>query len=288
MMQAQVLSAVLNEVKILRTINYGQKYITDLKYSYNGNVCVSVINMKNGTPIWHISSHRVSFGQRRGIRSSINFLTSHGSCMCLRREGLRYLFLKNGCLMSSDKDMRINKFWPSSDELLGEYTPNGLAVCRSGAILVSLWNHQVHDRSLGKVIKVSSGGSKALEIETDKNRPLFICPTYIAENGNEDICVSDVNTVVVTDAGGFLRFRYTAAQSDPQFDPYGICCDSKNNIIVADMVKNRIHMIDQNSELLRYIHYSDMSMPRVLCIDEEDNLYVGEWLSEEIKVLSPQ
>ncbi|XP_062583826.1 uncharacterized protein LOC134245565 [Saccostrea cucullata] len=182
----------------------------------------------------------------------------------------------------------FNRFWPLHDELTTGYTPNGLAVCKSGAILACLWNHQVHKRSQGKVLKLSLGGVKLFEIETDKNRPLFICPTYITENGNEDICVSDVNAVVVTDAGGFLRFRYTGAQSDPQFDPFGICCDSKNNLIVADMVKNRIHMIDQNGKLLHYIHYSDIHMPRALCIDEDDNLYVGEWSSEDIKVLALQ
>ncbi|XP_062608052.1 uncharacterized protein LOC134269881, partial [Saccostrea cucullata] len=174
------------------------------------------------------------------------------------------------------------------DEPLNRYTPNGIAACRSGSILVSLWNHQVHDRSLGKVLKLSQTGSKLLEIETDKNRPLFICPTYIAENRNGDICVSDVNAVVVTDAGGLLRFRYTGTQSDPQFDPYGICCYSRKNIIIADMLKNRIHMIDQNGNLIHFIHYNHVHMPRALRIDKHDNLYVGEWLSEEIKVLSLQ
>ncbi|XP_062608054.1 uncharacterized protein LOC134269882 [Saccostrea cucullata] len=159
-------------------------------------------------------------------------------------------------------------------------------MCKLGAILVCLWNNQVHDRSIGKVLKLSHTGIRVFEIKTDKNRPLFICPTYLTENGNEDIYVSDVNAVVVTDTRGFLRFRYTGAQSDPQFDPYGICCDSKNNIIVADMVKNRIHMIDQNGELLHYIQYKDMHMPRALCINKHDILYVGEWMSEEIKVLS--
>ncbi|XP_062596453.1 uncharacterized protein LOC134257894 [Saccostrea cucullata] len=181
-----------------------------------------------------------------------------------------------------------NPFLTLGNEQLNGYIPNGIALCKSGSLLVCMWNHQVHDRSLGKVLKLSLQGDKRFEIETNKNRPLFICPTYITENGNGDICVSDVNAVVVTDAGGFLRFRYTGTKSDPQFDPYGICCDSKNNIIVADMVKNRIHMTDQNGELLHFIQYVDMHMPRALCIDEDDNLYVGEWSSEEIKVLSLQ
>lgn len=66
-----------------------------------------------------------------------------------------------------------------------------------------------------------------LQISMDKNQPLYICPTYIAENGNGDICVSDVKAVVVTDAGGMLRFRYKGNFRESNFDPYGICCDSK-------------------------------------------------------------
>uniref|UniRef100_K1P9E2 Uncharacterized protein n=1 Tax=Magallana gigas TaxID=29159 RepID=K1P9E2_MAGGI len=78
----------------------------------------------------------------------------------------------------------------------------------------------------------------------DKNIPLLICPTYIAENGNGDICVSDVRAVVVTDAGGMLRFRYQGNTRGSNFDPYGICCDSWCTIIVADMKNDKIHVLD--------------------------------------------
>ncbi|XP_062588689.1 uncharacterized protein LOC134250341 [Saccostrea cucullata] len=270
-MQAQVLSATVNRVEIVRTINYGQRYIIDLKCAYKGQVCVSVLNMKSSDS---------SFELRKG---PIYFFSTYGSCLCFHVYG-------NVVFWNATKRSLGTNYsqWHTLDELSTGYTPKGMAACKSGAVLVCLWNQQVHNRSLGKVLKLSQNGRKQFEISTDKNRPIFICPTYIAENGNGDICVSDVNAVIVTDAGGFLRFRYTGAQSDPQFDPYGICCDSKNNIIVADMVKNRIHVINQNGELLHYIQYKDMHKPRALCIDEDDNMYVGEWLSEEIKVLSLQ
>ncbi|XP_062583820.1 uncharacterized protein LOC134245558 [Saccostrea cucullata] len=272
-MQAQVLSAIVNRVKIVRTIKYRQKYIIDLKHAGAGRVCVSVLNTK---------SDDSSYELRNG---PIHIYSTFGSCFC-------FISLTNFVLWDASNRSWAGSYssWPTLhvDELSSGYTPNGITACKSGAFLVSFWNQQVHDRSLGKVLKLSKKGRKQFEIGTDKNRPLFICPSYITENGNGDICVSDVNAVVVTDAGGFLRFRYTGAQSDPQFDPYGICCDSKNNIIVADMVRNRIHSIDENGELLHYIQYKDMNMPRALCIDEHDNLYVGEWLSEKIKVLSLQ
>jgi hypothetical protein len=92
--------------------------------------------------------------------------------------------------------------------------------------------------------------------------------------------------VVVTDGGGMLRFRYTGRPGDPQFDPYGICCDSRCNIITANMKNDKIHVIDQDGGFLHYIQYDGMKKPRALCIDENDQLYVGEWDSDVIKVIS--
>ncbi|XP_061180843.1 uncharacterized protein LOC133189507 [Saccostrea echinata] len=281
MMQAQVISAVVNPIS--KTINCGQKYIFDLEYVTNESLCVSVVNTKD------IASFR------KFDNGSFRFFSTRASYLCfVRSGGIEYfIFSENGylyCWKAGSHEQKPVNYWCLADsELWKGYAPNGIASCKSGGILVSLWNKQMLERSLGKVIKLSLNDHIIrLEIEIDKNRPLFTCPTYITENGNEDVCVSDVNAVVVTDAGGLLRFRYKGLSDDSQFDPYGICSDSQNNIIIADMMKNRIHMIDQNGEFLHYIQYRDMNRPRALCIDEDDNLYVGEWSSEEIKVLSRQ
>lgn len=95
-------------------------------------------------------------------------------------------------------------------------------------------------------------------------------PTYIAENGNGDICFSDVRAVVDTDAGGMLRFRYQGNSSDSNFDAYGNCCDSSCNIIVADMKNNKLHMAEQDGEFLYHIIYQEIRMPWALCIDKND------------------
>lgn len=163
-----------------------------------------------------------------------------------------------------------------------DYSPQGLTVLESGDVLICLWNNKVGLQSSGKVISIDWG----FEIFTDKNRPLYVCPTYIAENGNRDICVSDVNAVVVTDAGGKLRFRYQGNSGSSNFDPYGICCDSKSNIIVADMKNDKIHVVDKEGEFLHHVIYDGIKMPRALCIDENDNVYVGEWDTDCIKVIS--
>lgn len=64
-------------------------------------------------------------------------------------------------------------------------TPQGIALSINGGILTCFWNNETGERSFGKVVKLD----KYFEIFTDKNRPLYVCPTHITENGNADISV---------------------------------------------------------------------------------------------------
>ena len=121
----------------------------------------------------------------------------------------------------------------------------------------------------------------------DKNRPLLVCPTYLKENGNSDICMSDVGSVVITDAGGMLRFRYWgASRRNINFEPYGLCCDSVFNIIIVDIKNDRIHVIDKDGGFLHFVRYEGMKKPRALCIDKNANVCIGEWNTTSIKVIS--
>lgn len=238
----------------------------------------------------------ISLNQKRDLGISV---VKNGQSLPVRfysPYGL-YIALQDETLICATKDSVLKGgaiFWPvlrtynnplilaaGCSPVLG-YTPQGITVCKSGDILVCLWNNEIGDRSLGKVISVIED----FQISTDKNHPLYICPTYIAENGNGDICVSDVRAVVVTDAGGMLRFRYQGNSSAINFDPYGICCDSKCNIIVADMKNDTIHMVAKDGTFLYHVTYNGIKMPRAICIDQSDNVYVGEWDTDVIKVIS--
>lgn len=179
-------------------------------------------------------------------------------------------------------DNRCYKIWPEAcvqeedpiafGSLPKEgFSPQGLAFRKLGGFLICLWNNKVGQRSYGKVIVID--GNPNFQIFTDKNTPLYVCPTYISE------------AVVVTDAGGMLRFHYQGNSRESNFDPYGICCDSSCNIIVADMKNNKIHVIDKDGAFLYHVTYERMKMPRALCIDENDNVYVGEWDSDAVKVI---
>ncbi|XP_078329818.1 uncharacterized protein LOC111114751 [Crassostrea virginica] len=288
--QAQALAAA--KYKLLSEIPLHQNQcIADLTYGGNGNIGISV----KRTPVLEDMLPKLYFPENLDSKVSTKVLSYNG-------DYLGFQFMKNGNRQTRNgvvqgtmtsvyvSVLRYNyedliQVWPPIEKKFdrnNDFTPQGIVATRSGSILICLWNNRVDERSLGKV--VSEQGF--YEIFTDKNKPLFICPTYIAENGNGDICVSDVGAVVVTDAGGMLRFRYQGISANSNFEPYGLCCNSACNIIVADMKNDRIHVIDKDGGFLYTVQYEGIKMPRALCIDEKDNVYVGEWNTDSIKVLS--
>ena len=197
----------------------------------------------------------------------------------------------NNIICDMDRYHEGNVLWSHTQQgssLHPGFSQQGMAVCKSGEILISLWNNEIGKRSIGKVISLTRNFIMVedFEIFMDKNRPLLTCPTCLKENGNGDICVSDVGSVVVTDAAAMLRFRYQGVSGNSNFEPYGLCCDSLCNIIIADMKNDKIHVIDKDGSFLHYVRYEGIKMPRALCIDENDNVYVGEWNTTSIKVIS--
>ena len=75
--------------------------------------------------------------------------------------------------------------------------------------------------------------------------------------------MSDVGSVVITDAGGMLRFRYWGAlRRNINFEPYGLCCDSVFNIIIVDIKNDRIHVIDRDGGFLHFVRYEGMKKSR--------------------------
>lgn len=162
--QAQVSTSL--RYTVLKTIPLKQHvYVFDISLNQKGDVGISVV--KNGQSL------------------PVRFYSPYGL----------YIALQDETLICATKDSVLKGgaiFWPvlrtynnplilaaGCSPVLG-YTPQGITVCKSGDILVCLWNNEIGDRSLGKVISIIED----FQISTDKNRPLYICPTYIAENGN--------------------------------------------------------------------------------------------------------
>lgn len=51
------------------------------------------------------------------------------------------------------------------------------------------------------------------------------------------------------------------------------------------MKNNKINLIDKDGVFFYYVIYEGMKMFWVLCIDEDDNVYVGEWDFDVVKVI---
>ncbi|XP_061182186.1 tripartite motif-containing protein 2-like [Saccostrea echinata] len=150
----------------------------------------------------------------------------------------------------------------------------------NGDLLVGM----VKDRE-GKVTRYNKTGKELQNIHRDnKGQGLYSYPFYITENINGDICTSEYEkAVVVVNKSGQHRFSYKGQGS--VFRPYGICTDVLGHILVCDLYN--VHLLDQDGEFLSLLLTPhQVSSPVSVCVDDENNLYVGQSGNNTVKVSS--
>lgn len=128
-------------------------------------------------------------------------------------------------------------------------------------------------------------------------------PCLITENINGDIIATDgvFRKVVAVDSDGRDRFTYQCC-SDPQdfkelfqdeefvkygwissqrkvFNPIGICNDLLGHILVGDTcyIDPSIHLLDKDGKFLAKLLTHECLNLRALCVDDRNNLYVGDY-----------
>ena len=168
------------------------------------------------------------------------------------------------------------------------WEPHNLCSTSSGDFLVIMRNY---DLKQTKVVRYSGSIEKQSIHLDNQGKPLYTSEgdmKYLSENRNLDICVADggAGAVVVVNAAGKLRFRYTGSPFSIQesFDLYGIATDSRGNILISDQF-DIIHIIDEDGHFLRFIDNCGLQYPWALCLDSRDNLFVTEFYDGKVKTI---
>ena len=206
-------------------------------------------------------------------------------------DNLVYIDIDEKVINRISPDKKITKFIKT-----GDWKPLSVHSSRiNGDIMVGM----MKDKE-AKVTRYYSKTGKEIQNIKKKNRgqELYSYPHYITENINGDICTSDYNkrAVVVVDKTGKHRFSYKGQMSG--FRPYGICTDVLGHILFCDSSSRIVHLLKQDGEILKYIHVhpqksgvqSDvlfqlkLAGPRAVCVDGENNLYVGQLGSNTLTV----
>ena len=134
----------------------------------------------------------------------------------------------------------------------------------TGDLLVGMYSH---DTITGKVVRYTNNG-QLTQTTPNKNtsNTLYRDPSYITENTNGDVVVSDYycRAVVVTSSEGTHRFSYTAPPSGPEFDPRGVCTDVLSHILVCNYNTATVQMLNREGQFLSYILV--FQSPMVNCI----------------------
>ncbi|XP_062590547.1 E3 ubiquitin-protein ligase TRIM45-like [Saccostrea cucullata] len=198
-----------------------------------------------------------------------------------------HTFTQDRDLIFTDKDKNvINRI--TQDNNITEFIKTGdwfpFSIHSShinGDLLVGMMKRQ-----MGKVTRYNTTGKELQNIQRDnKGQKLYSFPIYITVNINGDICTSDYfNGVVVVNKSGQHRFSYRGQES--RFHPYGICTDVLVHILVCDGVSQTVHLLDQDGQFLSLLltQQQGLYIPYSVCVDDENNLCVGQAQSNTLTV----
>ncbi|XP_062575258.1 uncharacterized protein LOC134237174 [Saccostrea cucullata] len=192
-------------------------------------------------------------------------------------------------LIFTDKDNKVVNMITEDNNIaefikIGDWAPLSIHSSHiNGDLLVGMmmdWE--------GKVTRYNKTGKELLIIQRDnKGQELYNYPHYITENINGDICTSDyLRAVVVVNKSGQHRFSYTGQKSG--FSPCGICSDVLGHILVCNghFLGNTVHLLDQDGQFLSLLltHQRGVEYPLCVCVDEKNNLCVGQQYSNTLIV----
>nr|XP_022306345.1 E3 ubiquitin-protein ligase TRIM71-like isoform X2 [Crassostrea virginica] len=289
------ISKLLGIVNVPNTEPEKRKIQSDMKQTLSLSLSSSVTKVREYsvpgvTKAYHIS---VDKSGRLWASDDLRHLVQtdlHGNLLqniqtCGEWEGY-HTATQDGDLIYSDYDQKvINRITPDQNitEFIetGDWTPICVHSSRiNGDLLVGM----MKDKE-AKVTRYSKAGKELQNILRDnKGQKLYSYPYYITENINGNICTSDYrkHTVVVVKKSGQYRFSYTGHE----FFPSGICTDALGHILVCEVISFNVHLLDHDGGFLSIIlsPQQGIKSPCGVCVDDENNLYVGQYDTNTVTV----
>lgn len=155
----------------------------------------------------------------------------------------------------------------------GDWYPRGVTSTSANDILVCL-----NKDDQFKVVRYSSTGIVLQEIQFDsQRRPLYNDATYVTENINDDIIVTDLmkKAVIAVDRQGILKYSYSV--NDGNFFPCSVTNDKSGNVIITDYRGEKLHFLDRDGKFIKCIVLKgSFKGPRAVCIVGHGEMMVGE------------
>eukprot|EP00105_Crassostrea_gigas_P007199 XP_011421372.1 PREDICTED: uncharacterized protein LOC105324011 [Crassostrea gigas] len=253
------------------------------EYTVPGVDSVCHISLGKSGKIWasdHVGNLvQTDLAQENRLQNIQTSGGSEGYHTVTKDEVLIYKGLKNKVVKRITVDNTITEYIKT-----GDWEPLSIHSSHiNGDILIGMRNGKD-----AKVTRYNKTGEEIQNIQRDnKGQGMYKYPHYITENINSDICVSDLNkgAVVVVDKSGRCRFCYRGPWSTSL--PFGICTDLLGHIIVCDgcTMNRTVYILDQDGQILfRPTIQQGIVYPRSVCVDDENNLHVGQWNNSKVKV----
>lgn len=261
---------LIHSMMELEVFRVGQGSVQSLTYDINDDA------------FWVFSEGETSFKKYNRSGTVISEVTTgvaftHNQPICLS-DGVVIYRKEKSILAQLNKNGEENVFLNfDADKPICMYTPE-----ENTGVVVGILNSDATD---GKLIKYNKHGNFTNVIKNDllfKNsvsRKLQKRgPTYIAENINGDICISNKD-VDIFDKKGNFRFTYNGHRNTHlEFQPRGICTDILGNILVADAGNHCVHVLDSNGNLHKLYDVSPKEnnfQPVTLTVEANFSLCIG-------------
>lgn len=153
-----------------------------------------------------------------------------------------------------------------------------------GCLHSSRANGDIIVGSLKTITRYNKQGEQLQKmIPVDNGQRILGTVHYITENINGDIIVSDheKKAVFFVNELGNYRFEYLGHTNKSEFIPCGICTDARGQILIcnASNYDPSVHLLDQDGQYLMHLltpEQHGLQVPIALCLDNQNNLYMGD------------